>query len=165
MIAIKIGLMSTEDLELIYRLVDEIDPEEEYGKNEARDSKEIKKSLKIEQDYCGLHVYAIAIHKDVGKNKHLEIFADWGAPLTDNVYDTVHDSYHVEGVDFMQIATLPVNYKLVSIDSYWSVDVPLPYTVIRKYMTKEEKSKFDQWRQCYPPSSFNIKYLQVTGLF
>lgn len=157
--------MSTEDLELIYRLIDEIDPEEEYGKNETRDSKEIKKSLKLEQDYSGLHIYAIAVNKEFEKNRHLEIFSDWGTPLTDNVYDTVHDSYHVDGVAFMQIATLPVNYRLISTESYWSVDVPLPYSIIRKYMSKEEKSKFDQWRQDYPPASFDIKYLQVTGLY
>lgn len=149
----------------VFIILPDPEPSEDFLKNLPRDSKELKKALRVEQDTCGVQVFAVAVHHDFEKNKPLEIPAAFGSPLSDDVYDTVRDSYHVEGVDFFEVGMVPVNYRIYLEDTIWQVDVPLPFSLIKKYLTDSQKEAFEKWKAAYKSGQYTIQFLQVTGLF
>lgn len=149
-----------------YLLQEDVDPSEFYDKYIPRDSRDIKKCIRIEQDYSGVFVFAVAVDTDdYDKNKPMEVPAQFGAPLSEEVHDQVKDVYHVDAVSVHEIGRIPVNYKLYLDDTLWCVDVPLPFAVIKKYMDDYQKQEFEKWRSAYKSANYSIRFLQVVSLF
>src|SRR4051812_13112043 len=89
----------------------------------AKDVRDIKRSLKIEQDCLGSYLFAVAMHCDLDQNKLLEIPAYHGESLNVEVYDIVKDCFHVQGVDFLEIGSIPVSYRMSIADLPWEFDL------------------------------------------
>jgi hypothetical protein len=132
-----------------------------YIEQSVKDIKDIKKSFKIEQDYCGMHVIVVAIDKDDVGNTAIEIPCTYGKSLSNDVYNVVRDSYLVYGVDFHEIGTIPVNYRLKIESVEWEIDIPLPECVIKKYMTSDQKEFFEKWCVDYKKQDYDLYYMQV----
>lgn len=140
--------------------------EPDYSKNLNKDTREIKKGLRIDQDTSGTTVVAVAYDSQAYENnKLLEISAQSGEPLNYEAYDIVRDAYHVEGVAYYEIGPIPVNYILRMEGTHWEENIPLPYSVIRKYMSEPQKKLFDEWRSRYKSNRYEIIYLQTLGIF
>lgn len=133
-----------------------------YTKFISRDSKEIKKSLQVQQNIIGTFVYAICSHEILSKNKKIEINS-FGDCLTPEVYDTVRDLYCFEGVDVCYIGFVPISYKLTAPESDWDCCVPLPFSLIKKYLNKEEIANFSKWSSQYKDQHFKIQLIQFVG--
>jgi hypothetical protein len=119
----------------------------------------------LEQDTNGVQVIAVAVSNDETKNKVLDIPTSTGTPLNTEVHNLVRDSYHVEGVDFYEIGPIPVNYRITIDGTPWEADIPLPYTVIRRYLSAAQIKSFDDWRSKYKADEFDIEYLQILGVY
>lgn len=140
--------------------------EEQLAKSYPKDCRDFKKDLELFQDHDGVNVIAIAIAKELDRNKSINIPAFTGDPICNDVHDLVRDCYYVFGVDFYEIGSIPVNYRLSLKGVFgFEVEVPLPVLVIRRYMTIQQKRRFDAWKSQYPEETHTIKYLQVVNVF
>jgi hypothetical protein len=145
---------------------DAFDEKPDYSENEKRDAKDIKKAIRISQEDVGMHVVAIAQNMAVPDlNLLLEVPTIDGDPLNSEVYDTVKDCYHVRGVSSYDIGRIPVNYVISLDDGNWEQEIPLPFSVIKRYMTEDQRKSFEEWRSKYKSSDFSIVYLQMLGVF
>jgi hypothetical protein len=134
-----------------------------YTKFISRDSKEIKKSLHVQQNIVGTFVYALCVHESLNKNKKIEIKNSFGNCLTPEVYDTVRDLFCFEGVDICHIGFVPISYRIMSPESDWDCYVPLPFSLIKKYLNKEEINNFSKWSSQYKDQNFKIQLIQFVG--
>jgi len=128
------------------------------------DFKAIKGSLEIEQDTLGVFVVAVAIHNDESKNSLMEIPTQFGNPISNEIHDFVRDCYRVECADFFQVGHVPINYRLRMTGILWTVDVPLPLAVVRKYLSEEGKRAFDDWLAKHK-DDHTIELIQTLGVF
>jgi hypothetical protein len=135
--------------------------EEKYLEHTTRDAKEIKKSLRLEQNYQGIWVWAVVSHRDFELNQKIEIPAKFGVSLTPEVHDTVNDVIYLEGISFLEIGYIPVNYRLIIEDADFDLQIPLPLAVIKKYMTPEQNKIYRSWKSAFKGADFQFRYFQV----
>lgn len=137
----------------------------DHSENIGKDRREIKKALHIKQDSIGVSVYAVAINKNSDNNRLLEIPTTSGSPLNYEVHNIVRDCYHVAGVSFHEIGEIPVNYCITMDETSWEEDIPLPPSVINRYMTEKQRELFEAWRATFNSDDHSILYLQILGTF
>lgn len=137
----------------------------QLDKSYSKDRKDIKRAIDLDQNDTGLHVVAIAVSKH-DANRSINISAREGVCLCHEFHDHVRDCYHVYAVDYLEIGHIPVNYviTITGIDN-WYVDVPLPLSVLRRYMTLGQKKRFDAWKTKYPESDYYITFLQILNVY
>lgn len=133
----------------------------------TREAREIKRKIAVEPDRdFGICVFAVAISKDSFQNDILKIPTRSGEPICNEVHDIVRDCYYCHGVDYHEIGDVPVGFRLTMGDGLgWVVDVPLPFSVVKRYLTQRQKTAFEQWKQPYPPELYDVKFLQVKCVF
>jgi hypothetical protein len=137
---------------------------EKYIEQAPKDSRDIKKALKIEQGHLGVYVCALATNENYELNKRIEVPTTFGTPLTAEVHDTVRDVYYLEGVDIHEVGLIPVNYRIFIEDSDWESYVPLPFSVIKRYLSDEQKFSYYKWSSAYKGRGFHIRLVQILGL-
>lgn len=124
--------------------------------------REFKASLELTTMAYGTVVIAVAVARDAQVNKNLMIPCDQGQPLNNEVYDFVKDAFHVVGVSYVNLGTIPVSLTLRMKEIYgWEEDVPLPKAMINRFLSKEQKSALKDWRSDYPDTDYSILYLQM----
>lgn len=133
--------------------------------NLLKDCRDTKKTLKVEQDDNGTHITALATAKDYIKNSILIVPVETSTPLNLEVYDTVRDAYVVEGVDFVDLGHIPVNYRVAMESAQWYADVPVPPSVIRRYISAEQKKKLDRFKSRWNGKLYDITYLQSLQVY
>ena len=121
-------------------------------------SKNIKQALKIVQEERATTIFAVVISNNDAENNFLEIAMVSGEPITHEVFNYVRDSYHVRRVDYKMIGTIPVRYSLEMDNMYWKVDVPLPFSVIKRHMSKQEYRGYLTWLRQY--DHHTVRFLQ-----
>jgi hypothetical protein len=137
---------------------------EQCRENELKDGRDIKRSIRVLQGTHGTHVCAVAVARDENvymENRILTIPVS-GDPLSRECYDTIRDVFVVEGVDWIEVGNIPVNYILHAGDSNfsWNIDVPVPQSVINRYLSKEQKANLNQWKSRWNRSDYRIEFLQ-----
>ena len=137
---------------------------EEDTKDFVKDKRDIKRNLHVEQGDMGVFVYAIASTKD-GNDSFLTIPAKFGDPIGNECYDIIKDVYYVHGVDFLMIGSISMNYRLVDNTNRWFSDIPLPLSVLKRYMSEEQMTRWMDWKSMYPPSIYDIEFLQVLNVY
>ena len=137
---------------------------EEGTKDLVKDKRDIKRNLHVEQGDTGIFVYAIANSKDED-DSFITIPAKFGEPIGNECYDMIKDVYYVHGVDFLAIGNISINYRLVDNTNCWFSDIPLPLSVLKRHMSVGQKRKLDDWKSMYPPSAYNIEFLQVLNVY
>lgn len=135
--------------------------EEQYFDKEMKDAKEIKKALRIDQSLQGTFVWAVAVHDDLDLNGRIEIQTRYGIPLTPEVHDTVRDVYIIEGISTHELGRIPVNYRLVMEDADFEIFIPLPFAVIKNYLTSEQKKLFRQWKSAFKEADCHFRFFQI----
>lgn len=139
--------------------------ESDYSDNLSKDSRDIKKALKIEQDCSGVYIIAVVSNVNSDEDDLLEIPARVGDPLTYEAHDIVRDVFHVNGIAYHEIGRIPVNYRISIEDVPWQIDLPLPLTVIRRYMTDEQKHLFDKWKAEFVGKDYSFEFIQILDVF
>jgi hypothetical protein len=132
----------------------------------SKDSRDIKRCLHVLRDSFGVRVYAVAVSNDDDYNETLKIPATAGEALCAEVYDLVSDCYYVVGAGWHDIGIIPVNYRL-SMESVCGseIDIPLPPSVIRRYMATSQKENFNAWKSGFRGKKYTIKFLQVLNVY
>lgn len=151
---------SNNDIIFVETGLPEIPPEDF-----KKDKSDIKKAMRFEQGGFATYVYVVAIHKDNDKNRMLDIPATSGDPLNMEVYDVVKDMYHLRGYDHHEIGQIPVSYTVYFKETEWQEYLPLPFSVIRRHMTDEQMSRYDEWRAKYKNTEFYFQFVQMLGVF
>lgn len=141
----------------------------ECQEHEERDSREIKRSFKLSQASHGTYVCAVAVARDddnLIENRLITVPVA-GEPLSKECYDTIRDVFVVEGVDWFEVGLIPVNYTLQIGENQgsWKVDVPLPISVIKKYLTDDQKIAFNRWKSRWNRSDYRIDFLQSISVY
>lgn len=140
----------------------ETDHVEKLINNIPRDTREIKKALNVEQEYRGMHVFAVAVDmKNVDRNKTLQIPVYDSEPLTHEVHNLVKHCLHVVGFSFHEIGYVPVNYTLFIDGVNWLEDVPVPFSVIKRYLDPIQKRDFNRWRENIVGENINVEFVQT----
>lgn len=135
--------------------------EQKYVENTKRDARDIKKSFRIEQDDRQTLVIAVAVHSHSEMNYPIEISAEEGKPLTYEAYDVVKDCFHVLGVSNYDLGVIPISYIAMFDGVPWQEHIPLPPSVIRRYMDEHQKKTFDAWKSAFKSPTYNITYIQM----
>lgn len=137
---------------------------ERCHENEIKDSRDIKRSIKVLQGTQGTHVCAIAVacHDNSCMENRIMAVPLSGDPLSRECYDTIRDVFVVGGVDWIEIGDIPVNYTLCAgeSNSSWNIDIPAPPSVIKRYLSKEQKEKLNQWKSRWNRLDYRIEFLQ-----
>lgn len=141
------------------------DIDSQHFENVPKDTKDIKRAIRLQQFDNGMHLTAVAVSNDAYANKVLEIPAYSGDSLDSEVYDMVRDCYRVRGVDWHEIGEIPINYRLVMEGVSWEVDVPVPMTVAKRYFSDYQNEEFEKWRANYKASQYRIQLVQVVGVY
>lgn len=136
--------------------------QEDESKNEARDNKEIKKSMVVRSSGWSTMVFAVAIHDLEEENHLLVIPCEYGSVITTEVQDLVKDCVHVDGVAMFEIGSLPIGYSL-GIDD-WEQMIPLPSSIIKRYMSKSLRDRFDNWQAMFK-DNHRIRFVQFCTVY
>lgn len=139
---------------------------EEDTKDLVKDSRDIKRNLHVERGDAGIFVYAVAKTKTKGEDdSFITIPAKFGEPIGNECYDMIRDVYYVQGVDFLAVGNISINYRLVDSTSCWFSDIPLPLSVLNRHMSAKQRKRFDDWKSMYSSSIYNIEFLQVLNVY
>jgi len=135
-------------------------------KNHLKDSREIKRAVQVEQSMQGTYICAVAVRKNEDENRLLAVPV-FGEPLSRECYDTVRDVFVVEGVDWVEVGSIPVNYTIrLGEETYgWQMDIPVPTSVIKRHLTKEQKHRLNCWKSRWNRKDYKIEYLQSLQVF
>lgn len=134
---------------------------DEASMNLVKDVRDIKRFMRLEEGHDGVHVWVVVSHEDCEFNRRIEISTQYGSPLTPEVHDTVRDAYYVEGVGIHEIGYIPVNYILFLEESDFELNIPLPFSVIKRYMTEEQKRAFFEWKASFKGAEFKFRFFQA----
>ena len=123
-----------------------------------KDVRDIKRSLIIDNSYRSTTIFIVAISD--GRNQSMFIPCE-GTALTHDVYDSVRDGFVFYGVEYYTIGNIPVSYRLEFEDCEWQIEIPLPMSVVRRYMSDEEKRNFSLWKSKFDKEEFRFMSLQM----
>jgi len=129
-----------------------------------KDARDIKRSISVESACRRTCVYVIAISNDEDNNRMLFIPC-YGSPITQEVYDSVRDGFVIYGCDFFNLGKIPVSYTIEIEDSEWSVEVPLPMSTIKRYLTDEQKAKFSLWKSKFDKDDCRFSTAQMLEVY
>lgn len=131
----------------------------------SRDVKLIRKELVFTQEDCGSEIIAVAVNCDPAKNIISEIYSEYGESISRESHNVVRDTYHIYCCDHFNVGKIPINYR-VSINKVdWEVNIPLPFSLIKKYLTKEQLLDFNKWFKPYDSSDYFIKFIQFVNVY
>jgi hypothetical protein len=136
-------------------------PSETFSQKDIRD---IKRSMKIEMAYRPTIVYVAAVSDDEKENKILFIPC-FGSPVTQDVYDSVRDGFVLCASEFYKVGSVPVSYRIELDESEWSSEIPLPMSVIKRYLTEEQKQGFANWKAKFDKDSHRFITAQMLGVY
>lgn len=133
----------------------------------VKDVRDVKRKLSVQVDEeYGVRVFAIAASRNGDFNDDLTIPAISGDPICSEVYDIIRDRYYAYGVAYLDLGSIPISITMTMDDIYgWDVNVPLPSTVIRRYLDDEQKSRFHKWKQKFRAKDYIIKFMQVRNVY
>lgn len=134
--------------------------QESITKNAAKDSRSIKSNFEVRPFLQGVYLYAYASGCDE-YDSTLHISCEKGKAISYGCYDIANDAYIVQGVDSISLGSIPVNFKLYAKDSgSVLMDIPLPESVFKRYMTKKQKDLLQSFQTKYK-KQYKINFLQV----
>jgi hypothetical protein len=128
----------------------------------AKDVKELKSRTKVSLGKGKTVVLAVVSALDSTENKLITAPCKAGIHVCNTVYDVTKDSFIIEGIEVYTLGDIPVHYfiEMEGVQGF-RVHLPLPETVVKRYLTESEKKKFEDWKAKFPKETHNIKLLQM----
>lgn len=97
-------------------------------------------------------------------NIQKHIYCQDGVGFCGYVRDLTKDSYIAECVDFVSLGNIHVSYKIKMPNTGgWSMQVPMPESVIEKLISPYYKRILDEAKQKYPHPKYELNYMQMIG--
>jgi hypothetical protein len=137
----------------------EITPEVHFDK----DARDVKRSLVVDSVYRKTTVFVVAVSPNEELNKMLFIPC-YGIPVTQEVYDSVRDGFVLFAQDYHCVGTIPVSYRVHLMESEWATEIPLPMSVIKRYLGKEQKSALTAWESKFG-KGYRFITVQMLGVY
>lgn len=125
--------------------------------------KEAQRKLTVQPQINSTFVVVIAYDTQSDTNIVNRITCRKGTPIGGYVYDSQNDCYYVECTDFLNLGFIPISYT-VSFpgDRYWKVRLPMPESVIKKYLNPLQKQELRNFVKRFKEPRFRINYIQMT---
>lgn len=129
---------------------------------EAKTAKEIKNSLEINKSFEQTYIIVIAYNRERGRNFVNKISCKKGLPIGGYTYDSQSDSYHVECTDYLHLGYIPISFvaRIKSLKD-WEIRVPMPETVIKKYLSSLQKKELRNFRNHFNSETYEIQFIQM----
>jgi hypothetical protein len=131
---------------------------------DQKNVRDIKRTLNIDSSYRKTVVYIVAVAEDETQNKVLFIRCS-GLPVTQDVYDSARDGFVVCAQEFHRIGSVPVSYKIEIEESEWSAQIPLPMSVIKRYLTEEQKMRLALWKSKFGKNTHRFITTQMLEVY
>ncbi len=129
-----------------------------------KDIRDIKRCLVAESSFRHTSVYVVAVSNNDDSNNTVFIPCT-GRPITCEAYDAVRDGFVVLGIESFLLGHIPASYSVSMPDCDWDVDVPLPMSVIKRYLTEEQKNKFTLWKLKFHKDEFRFETIQIISVY
>lgn len=128
----------------------------------AKSAKEQRDSLEINITSERTYLVLMAVHKDAARNVINKVSCKKGIAIGGYVYDSQSDAYHLSCVDYMQLGYIPVSMVLtVGGVHRWEVRMPLAESVIKRYLTPEQKRDIKRFKSVYRPEDHYTQFVQM----
>lgn len=127
-----------------------------------KDTRDIKKSMGVNMSCRPTIVFVASVSNDEDKNKILFIPC-YGSPITHDVYDSVRDGFVLCAQDYYNLGKIPISYSLEIEGSEWLSEIPLPMSVIKRYLTEQQKAEFADWKSKFGKDSCTFITAQMLG--
>jgi hypothetical protein len=122
-----------------------------------RYTKLIRNNLKVEPQPANSYIVVVANRGT--DDEILKVHCRGGTAISGYVYDNLNDCYCVKGVDYLSLGYVPIAFRLVMEQSNWSVNIPVPENVLRRFMSKRQKNDLKNFKEHY--SNCKIYFLQL----
>lgn len=125
-------------------------------------AKEVCNNLEIKVSLDKTYIIVVAVNRDLSKNLISRISCKKGIPILGYVYDSQTDSYCIECSDYLHLGFIPVSFKgkMKGLKD-WQVSIPMPESVIKKYLTSMQKKELKNFRNSFKDDVFEIQYIQM----
>ena len=152
----------SEDIYNFTELVKKIKPHVDASSPSVyKDARDIKLNLKLRQTSACTYVIVMAIDAQQANNKIFRIAPGKGTPIGGYVYDTVNAFFSVRCMDYVCLGFIPVAFEAsMGSSEGWSVRVPLPEAVIKRYLSQEQLADLAGFKSKYAADCYRIEYLQ-----
>ena len=149
---------SLEKAVMRYELQERKDLQEKAEQFKQTDERFVKASLKIVRGIE--HTYVILMARSRrGSNTIRQIRCTGGNPFGGYVFDNVHDCYLVKCCDTLNLGYVPVSFKVTA--GSWSVPVPTPEKVLRRYMDQQQIRALKGFQKNYNKEDYEIELIQL----
>jgi hypothetical protein len=122
-----------------------------------RYAKLVRNELKIERSPSNSYIIVVANRSST--DGMLRIRCQGGNAISGYVYDHLNDSYCVRGIDYCSLGYVPISFRLTMEHSNWNICVPTPENVLRRFMTKKQKTDLKNFKEHY--KDCKIFFLQL----
>ena len=131
---------------------------------QTRDTRGFKSSFVLTRTTDPAFVIAAAIHNIPDKNSSKNISCEKGIAIGGYLYDTANKCYMINCHDLHAIGTIGVSFMMsLAGGCNWKIDVPMPESVLKRYMSVYQREQFKMWQRKFPKTEFTFEYLQVLG--
>lgn len=129
-----------------------------------KDGKDIRSAIRFERQDVGTFVIALIVGKNKIHNEVQKVTTKQGMPIGGYAFDHVNDTYLIKCVDQMQVGIVPVAYKMTMPNvGHWSVPVPLPENVLRRYLSTGQRNEIRRFKRAWPVSDYELHFLQLVS--
>lgn len=134
--------------------------QELVDKKDPQDIKKIKGSLRIVKVQDPTHITVLAISKDPLQNYSNNIATDGGIPIGGYTFDSLQQCYSVFCSNSLELGFIPVSFiAQMSHVSNWEIRIPMPATVIKKYLSIKQNDRLKEFCGIYKDHKF--EFLQM----
>lgn len=129
---------------------------------DQKDSRDIKRNLEVFATPERTYLIVIAVSDNIEYDDITHIGCEHGTPIGYLPYDSVNDTYETYCTDFMNLGYIPVSFGLrIKGSSDWFIRVPMPESVIKRYLTDQQRMDLKVFRGTYRSDEYSIEFLQL----
>jgi hypothetical protein len=146
----------------IHQMSDLIRSPEYTEEQKLKIGKELQRKLVVQTSISSTYVVVTAYDSQSETNIVNRISCRRGIPIGGYVHDAQNDCYYVECADFLNLGLIPISYAAtLSGDRYWKVRLPMPESVIKKYLSPLQKKELRNFLKRFKEPRFRISYIQM----
>jgi hypothetical protein len=155
---------------------DDLDPMDSYYPNEeseeskmvndkkpaTKDIKDVRSALILHMEQQSTYLMLVAVNKNGSHNEQMRIATNHGTPIGGYVIDHVNDQYIINCFDYINLGTVPVSFTM-RMDNVgnWGIKVPVPETVLKRYLLEEQKAEIKKFREKYSDNEVEYHFIQM----
>jgi hypothetical protein len=122
-----------------------------------RYTKLVRNEIKVERSQSNSYIIVVANQSPM--DDMLKIHCQGGTAISGYVYDHLNDCYCIRGIDYCSLGYVPISFRLTMEHSNWNISVPTPENVLRRFMTKKQKTDLKNFKEHY--KNCKIFFLQL----